>query len=75
MWSAGQDWNFTTMMHVSSTSTTAVANLLVCSYGCYCRGGWRNHYVRRECRGGVVCRPGPYYASSEASEPTLPIIG
>ena len=71
---AGIDSNFTTMMQDNSNSTTAVANLLVCRYGSYCRGGWWYHYGRRECRGGIVCRPGPYYASSETSEPTLPII-
>ena len=59
--------NFTTMMQDSSNTTSAVANLLVCRYGSYCRGGWWYHYGRRECRGGIVCRHGPYYASSEAS--------
>ena len=38
-----------------------VANLLVCRYGSYCRGGWSWYGGRRECHGGVVCRPGPYY--------------
>ena len=47
------DSKFTPMMQVNGTSTTAAANLLVCSYGCYCRGGWWYHYVCRECRGVV----------------------
>ena len=68
---SGSASNFTTMMQDDTNSTTAVANLLVCRYGSYCRGGWWYHYGRRECRGGIVCRHGPYYAGSEASEPTL----
>ena len=68
---SGSASNFTTMMQDDTNSTTAVANLLVCRYGSYCRGGWWYHYGRRECRGGIVCRHGPYYAGSEATEPTL----
>ena len=67
--------NFTTMMQDDDNTTTAVANLLVCRYGSYCRGGWWYHYGRRECRGGVVCRHGPYYAGAESGvstqDPTL----
>ena len=68
--------NFTTMMQDDANTTIGVANLLVCRYGSYCRGGWWYHYGRRECRGGIVCRHGPYYEGAESSatqEPTLPL--
>ena len=69
--------NFTTVMQDAENTTSAVANLLVCRYGSYCRGGWWYHYGRRECRGGIVCRHGPYYMGSDASDEgkdhTLPL--
>ncbi|CAE7657810.1 unnamed protein product, partial [Symbiodinium pilosum] len=52
--------SYVQMMDAANT-TVAVGNLLVCRYGSYCRGGWWWYDGRRECRGGVVCRRGPYY--------------
>ncbi|CAE6973256.1 unnamed protein product [Symbiodinium natans] len=69
------DSNFTTIMQDDTNSTTAVANLLVCRYGSYCRGGWSYHHGRGDCMGGVFCLPGPYYTGSNTRKPTLNLGG